>query len=76
MHAFKQLRYLYCALFQPSDLQVFGHRQCLYGHAGPITSMYVSKPFSVIVTASQDTTAIIWDLNRYAFVQTTALGST
>ena len=49
---------------QASNLQVFGRRQCLYGHGGAVTAMCVCKPYSVLVTASRDNTAIIWDLNR------------
>ena len=31
--------------------------------------MSVCKPFSVLVTASMDRTAIIWDLNRLCYVR-------
>ena len=36
----------------------------LLGHDGPIQSIYICRNFSVVVTGSQDGTAIIWDLNK------------
>ena len=61
--------FIFIFLIQASDIQVFGHRQCLYGHSEAITMMSVCKPFSILVTASMDGTAIIWDLNRLCYVR-------
>ncbi|KAL4238058.1 hypothetical protein ACF0H5_002769 [Mactra antiquata] len=52
-----------------SELQVFGHKKCLYGHEGAINSLVVCKPYSILVSASQDATCIIWDLNRLSYVR-------
>ncbi|XP_053374768.1 lysosomal-trafficking regulator-like isoform X2 [Mercenaria mercenaria] len=52
-----------------SELQVFGHKRCLYGHKGAINSLVVCKPYSIMVSASQDATCIIWDLNRLSYVR-------
>ena len=41
----------------------------MYGHSGAISMMSVCKPFSILLTASLDTTAIIWDLNRLCYVR-------
>lgn len=37
----------------------------LLGHTSAILKIHLSRSFSVAVSASQDQTAIIWDLNRY-----------
>lgn len=39
----------------------------LLGHTGAILKIHLSRSFSIAVSASQDHTAIIWDLNRCAF---------
>ena len=49
---------------QFSNLQVFGQPQHLYGHSDEITALHVSRPYSIMVSASRDATCIIWDLNR------------
>ncbi|XP_072265185.1 lysosomal-trafficking regulator isoform X2 [Pyxicephalus adspersus] len=41
----------------------------LYGHTGEITSLFVCKPYSIIISVSKDGTCIIWDLNRLCYVQ-------
>ena len=41
----------------------------LPGHSGSITAISVSRSLSIIVTGSEDRTAIIWDLNRLSFVR-------
>ncbi len=50
-------------------MQMFGHRQCLFGHSDVVTTLVVCKPFSVLVSASVDGTAIVWDLNRLSYVR-------
>ncbi|XP_052767805.1 lysosomal-trafficking regulator-like isoform X2 [Mya arenaria] len=52
-----------------SELQVFGHPRCLYGHTDRVTSLVVCRPYSVLVSCSQDGTCIIWDLNRLSYVR-------
>lgn len=42
----------------------------LYCHTGPITSIAINKSFGVIVTASQDGTCVIWDLNNLTYIRT------
>ncbi|XP_041350649.1 lysosomal-trafficking regulator-like isoform X2 [Gigantopelta aegis] len=51
-----------------SNLQVFGSLTALIGHTGTVNVMVLSKPFSVIVTGSEDGTIIVWDLNRLSYV--------
>ena len=41
----------------------------LPGHSGAITAVSVSRSLSIIVSGSEDRTAIIWDLNRLSFVR-------
>ena len=36
----------------------------LLGHDGAIRSIYICCGFSIVVSASQDGSAIIWDLNK------------
>lgn len=57
---------------KPSTLHVWGLRRMLCGHQGPITVLQVCKAFGVVVSGSEDMTAIIWDLNRLSFVRTVA----
>ncbi|WAR10400.1 LYST-like protein [Mya arenaria] len=62
-----------CIMYNQSDeeseLQVFGHPRCLYGHTDRVTSLVVCRPYSVLVSCSQDGTCIIWDLNRLSYVR-------
>ncbi|KAM5206197.1 lysosomal-trafficking regulator isoform 1-T3 [Hipposideros larvatus] len=44
----------------------------LYGHTEEITSLFVCKPYSVMISVSRDGTCIIWDLNRLCYVQSLA----
>ena len=44
-------------------------KECLRGHSGRITSLAFSKSFSVIVSGSEDGSAIVWDLNRLKYVR-------
>ncbi|KAK3604703.1 hypothetical protein CHS0354_008265 [Potamilus streckersoni] len=63
---------MYSTKYNPakeSELQVFGHKKCLYGHTKAITSIVVCKPYSILVSASEDETCIIWDLNRLSYVR-------
>ncbi|XP_034408549.1 lysosomal-trafficking regulator isoform X4 [Cyclopterus lumpus] len=41
----------------------------LYGHTGEVTSLFVCKPYSILISVSQDGTCILWDLNRLCYVQ-------
>lgn len=57
------LDYVHIAL-QESELQVCDHPCYLYGHTGKVNQIVVCKPYSVLVSCSEDNTCIIWDLNR------------
>lgn len=37
----------------------------LYGHTEEVTSLFVCKPYSILISVSRDGTCVIWDLNRY-----------
>ena len=39
-------------------------KQNLIGHSDAITSIFVCRPYSIVVTGSEDSVVIIWDLNR------------
>ncbi|CAL1538068.1 unnamed protein product [Lymnaea stagnalis] len=54
---------------KPSSLQLRGAKKTLYGHSAPITCLFVSQAFSVLVSGSMDGTCIIWDLNRLNYVR-------
>ncbi|KAL8559615.1 hypothetical protein ACOMHN_008326 [Nucella lapillus] len=54
---------------KPSTLHVWGLRRMLCGHQGSITVLQVCKAFGVVVSASHDMTAIIWDLNSMCVPQ-------
>lgn len=45
-------------------MEVLGSRVRLHGHKDYITCMKLCQAFSIVVSGSWDTTAIIWDLNR------------
>ena len=36
----------------------------LYGHSAEVSSLFVCKPYSVLISVSEDGTCILWDLNR------------
>ncbi|XP_013360148.1 PREDICTED: lysosomal-trafficking regulator isoform X3 [Chinchilla lanigera] len=44
----------------------------LYGHTEEITSLFVCKPYSIMISVSRDGTCIVWDLNRLCYVQSLA----
>ncbi|XP_071834039.1 lysosomal-trafficking regulator-like isoform X3 [Apostichopus japonicus] len=50
-------------------LHLRGLKASLYGHTGAITAVRVCRPYSILVSASQDGTCIIWDLNRLCYVR-------
>uniref|UniRef100_A0A8C4N483 BEACH domain-containing protein n=1 Tax=Eptatretus burgeri TaxID=7764 RepID=A0A8C4N483_EPTBU len=52
----------------PLELEL-ERKVCFYGHKGGIAALHVCKPFSILVSASQDGTCILWDLNRLCYVQ-------
>uniref|UniRef100_A0A672J8P1 Lysosomal trafficking regulator n=1 Tax=Salarias fasciatus TaxID=181472 RepID=A0A672J8P1_SALFA len=41
----------------------------LYGHTGEVTGLFVCKPYSILISVSDDGTCILWDLNRLCYVQ-------
>ncbi|KAJ3259318.1 hypothetical protein HK103_002516 [Boothiomyces macroporosus] len=42
---------------------------CLRGHKNKICTIAVSRSFSIIVSGSEDNTAIIWELNHHQYIQ-------
>lgn len=44
-------------------------KECLRGHSARITTLAFSKSFSIIVSGSDDSRAIVWDLNRLKYVR-------
>ncbi|XP_058165487.1 lysosomal-trafficking regulator isoform X2 [Dasypus novemcinctus] len=55
----------------PSEIEMESQVH-LYGHTEEITSLFVCKPYSVMISVSRDGTCIIWDLNRLCYVQSLA----
>ena len=47
------------------SMDIIGAKETLLGHSDAITSIYACRPYSIVVTGSKDTLAIVWDLNRY-----------
>ncbi|XP_047459394.1 lysosomal-trafficking regulator isoform X2 [Mugil cephalus] len=52
----------------PSEMEVESQVH-LYGHTGEVTSLFVCKPYSILISVSDDGTCILWDLNRLCYVQ-------
>ncbi|XP_005946898.1 lysosomal-trafficking regulator [Haplochromis burtoni] len=52
----------------PSEMEVESQVH-LYGHTGEVTSLFVCKPYSILISVSNDGTCILWDLNRLCYVQ-------
>ncbi|KAM9847900.1 lysosomal-trafficking regulator [Aulostomus maculatus] len=52
----------------PSEMEVESQVH-LYGHTAEVTSLFVCKPYSILISVSQDGTCILWDLNRLCYVQ-------
>ncbi|XP_033121073.1 lysosomal-trafficking regulator-like isoform X2 [Anneissia japonica] len=52
-----------------ASIEIVGSKVCLYGHTDVVSSIVVSRPFSIMVTTSFDGTCIVWDLNRLCYVQ-------
>jgi WD40 repeat protein len=44
-------------------------KKTLYGHTAPVTCLALSKPYSILVSGSEDQTCIIWDVNRWSYVR-------
>ncbi|RKL03737.1 Beige 1 [Fusarium oxysporum] len=44
-------------------------RSSLFGHKSPVTTIAVSKAFSILLTVSADGQAFLWDLNRLSFIR-------
>ncbi|XP_030854753.1 lysosomal-trafficking regulator isoform X2 [Strongylocentrotus purpuratus] len=55
--------------YKQSSIEVTRSVVRLLGHTGPVTCLYVCRPYSILVSASQDGTCIIWDLNRLCYVR-------
>lgn len=53
---------------QPSEMEVESQVH-LYGHTGEVTSLFVCKPYSILISVSNDGTCILWDLNRSVCVK-------
>lgn len=47
----------------------------LLGHTNAVLKIHLSRSFSIAVSASQDCTAIIWDLNSLSYIRSIHLGS-
>ncbi|SCV71197.1 BQ2448_2785 [Microbotryum intermedium] len=47
----------------------FQQVECLRGHSDQVVCLAASRPYSIVVSGSDDMTAIIWDLNRQRFVR-------
>ncbi|CAG2229564.1 LYST [Mytilus edulis] len=52
-----------------SDIQIKGVKHVLYGHTRRITQIVICKAYSIFVSASEDRSCIIWDLNRLSYVR-------
>ncbi|XP_061480531.1 lysosomal-trafficking regulator isoform X2 [Rhineura floridana] len=55
----------------PSEIEMESQLH-LYGHTAEITSLFVCKPYSIMISVSKDGSCIIWDLNRLCYVQSLA----
>ncbi|XP_010560935.1 PREDICTED: lysosomal-trafficking regulator isoform X3 [Haliaeetus leucocephalus] len=55
----------------PSEIEMESQVH-LYGHTAEVTSLFVCKPYSIMISVSKDGTCIIWDLNRLCYVQSLA----
>jgi len=53
--------------------RTFLFKKALSGNLAPVRCVAVSRSYSVIVSASEDRTCIVWDLNRLSFVRTLTL---
>ncbi|KRY48283.1 WD repeat and FYVE domain-containing protein 3 [Trichinella britovi] len=51
---------------QPAHLEL---RKRLYGHTEPVSCIYASTNFGVIVSGSRDRTCIVWDLSKLSFIR-------
>ncbi|XP_058238437.1 lysosomal-trafficking regulator isoform X2 [Hemibagrus wyckioides] len=58
----------YSNRFVASEMEVESQVH-LYGHTDEVTGLFVCKPYSILISVSQDGTGIIWDLNRLCYVQ-------
>ncbi|XP_067381634.1 lysosomal-trafficking regulator isoform X1 [Channa argus] len=52
----------------PAEIEVESQVH-LYGHTGEVTTLFVCKPYSILISVSKDGTCILWDLNRLCYVQ-------
>lgn len=58
---------------QPRGRHNLRLQRALCAHTARITRLYVSQPYSVIVTGSEDCTVILWDLTGLTFVKELAV---
>jgi len=49
-------------------LQVFDRELRLFAHSDSVTCLQLCKPYSILVSAAQDGTCVVWDLNRLVFL--------
>jgi hypothetical protein len=47
---------------------------CLFGHKRPVTALASSRAFSVFISASEDGSVYLWDLNRSEFIRELEMG--
>lgn len=52
-----------------SDTSRFVPEVKLRGHQAPVIHMTASQPWSVLISASEDGSAIVWDMNRLKFLR-------
>jgi len=48
---------------------VFDHHLRLFAHSDSLTCLQLCKPYSILVSAAQDGTCVVWDLNRLDLLQ-------
>lgn len=62
------------AALKPGEVSL-RRSQVMRGHSKPATCISTSRAWSMVVTGSNDCTAIIWDLNRGRYVRSIVLGN-
>ena len=64
------------ALISASKTVDLQPKACLFGHRATITTLAISRSFSVLLSASSDGQVLLWDLNRLKLVRVLAEGGT
>ena len=54
----------------PLTPALLGFPTRLHGHTGPVTAVFVSSEYNIIVSGSKDATCIVWDINKMGYVRT------